>query len=151
MDNYIQTDKKKFALKVLIPTIILSGHYYLAIFLITINSNELPQLKGVEIFGVGIFVLGVIIFRKINLLFDNTLENVFVDVYKGMEYELIENQIFIKQDCITENIDIEEIQNIIFQNNYFIININDREFVVPLNYKQDDILKNIMEDIKITR
>lgn len=151
MDRYIQTDKKLFALKVLIPTIILSGHYCLAIFLITINSSKLPQLDGVGIFGVGIFVFGVIIFRKINLLFDNTLENIFVDGYKGMEYELIENQIFIKQGCITENVDIEEIQNIIFQNNYFIINIDDREFVVPLNYKQDDILKSIMRDIKTTR
>ena len=147
MIKYTKEDKKLLAIKILIPTLLLGGQYFLSIFLIAINSKELPNIEGTGAFIVVMLILGVIIFGKINLLFDSVLGKSFVNEYKDMHYELIGNQIFIKKGSITEIMNIEDIHNIILKDNYFILSIENIVYVVPLNYKDDEVLESIMDSI----
>ena len=147
MIKYTKEDKKLLAIKILIPTLLLGGYYFLSIFLIAINSKELPNIEGTGAFIVVMLILGVIIFGKINLLFDSVLGKSFVNEYKDMHYELIGNQIFIKKGSITEIMNIEDIHNIILKDNYFILSIENIVYVVPLNYKDDEVLESIMDSI----
>ncbi|MGL4656555.1 MAG: hypothetical protein ACRCWM_11865 [Sarcina sp.] len=146
--KYIESDKKVLSIKILIPTLLLVFHYTLGIFLIATDSKDLPNIKGLGGFIIVIIAVGLVTFGKINLLFNNRLEQAFAIEYKNMEYEIIGENLIVRKDCVTEYAKIEDIQNITLKDGYFIIEVKSKLFVVPINNKDDEVMESIMESIK---
>lgn len=134
----------KILYKTIMMTIII-GFFYLRAFLLIIPTFKIEEgLLGFEVFMIVIIAIGLISFFKINQVFQEaTIKEVLKGV-ENMEYTIIEEMIIIKKNSVIEKIAFAEVNNISKVNNYFRISTKYTEYIVPINYKDDDILESIL-------
>lgn len=146
MIKYSKQDNLRIWVKTIVMALLI-GFIYFSAFLIIIPTIKIEEgLIGFEVFLLGIIILGLIFFFKINKNFQSILIKETLKRMENMTYTISGQTIVIKKKSIMEIIPFEDVVNISFQNQYFIIITNNNEFIVPMNEIDDEVLSCLINE-----
>ncbi|MGL4741697.1 MAG: hypothetical protein ACRC41_12960 [Sarcina sp.] len=146
MIKYSKQDKLRIWGKTIVMALLI-GFIYLSAFLMIIPAIKIEEgLIGFEVFLLGIIILGLIFFFRINKNFQSILIKEELKRMENMTYTISGQTLVIKKRSIMEIIPFEDIMNITLQNQYFIIITNSNEFIVPMNEIDDEVLSSFIDE-----